>query len=245
MDKVDRSMLAPAALNRRVIPNGIDLDTFRPGSKNKARGELGFPQDARIVMSAANGIRTNAFKNPSMLLDAVERLGRRAGTKTKGKVLLLAVGDRNPRRADARNNYPGAEVRYVPFQPTAASMVRYYQAADVYLQASRADNFPTTVLEALACGLPVIATAVGGIPEQVRDGLTGYLVQDGDAEAMAERAGNLLGDRDQRRVMGEAARADAVDRFGLRRMVDDYLGWYEHILNTEVAVPPAVVTSGR
>jgi glycosyltransferase involved in cell wall biosynthesis len=135
-------------------------------------------------------------------------------------------------------------VRFVPFQESPAALAQYYQAADVCLHAARADTFPTTVLESLACGTPVVASAVGGIPEQVRSltslhGLgraadageaTGALVAPGDAEGMGRVVADLLTRADLRaRLAGNAVR-DARQRFGLDRQRDAYLEWYDELL---------------
>ena len=145
-------------------------------------------------------------------------------------LLLLALGEA------ARSQWIGrVELRFVPFQENPQVVAQYYQAADIYLHASRADTFPTSVLEALACGTPVVATAVGGIPEQIADGETGYLVPAGDSLAMAARVKQLLENGDLRQRMGARAAETAVDRFGLQRMVEDYLAFYEQIV---VDCPP-------
>src|SRR3546814_3518586 len=75
---------------------------------------------------------------------------------------LLALGDSGP-----DEKVGNTELRFVPYQSEEAVVASFYHAADIYLHAAHADNFPTTLLEAAACGLPVVATAVGGIPEQV------------------------------------------------------------------------------
>jgi len=105
-----------------------------------------------------------------------------------------------------------------------------HQAADLYLHPARADTFPTTVLEALACGTPIVASAVGGIPEQVIEGRTGFLVPVGDARALAERVLDLLADDGLRVRMGRLAAEDAARRFGRERMAGEYLAFYEEIL---------------
>jgi len=106
----------------------------------------------------------------------------------------------------------------------------YYQAADIYVHPARAETFPTTVLEALACGTPVVASRVGGIPEQVVEGKTGFLVSVGDAREMAGRILGLLADGDLRQEIGRLAAEDAARRFGLERMVKGYLDAYQEIL---------------
>ena len=86
------------------------------------------------------------------------------------------------------------------------------------------------MLEALACGTPVVATEVGGIPEQVKDDVTGLLVPPEDAEAMAEAIIILLTDEALRTRLGYDAGQDARKRFGLSRQVDAYLEWYRTIV---------------
>ena len=96
--------------------------------------------------------------------------------------------------------------------------------------AVHADTFPNTVLEALACGTPVAATAVGGILEQVEDGVTGFLVPPGNTGAMAQAVVTLLDHEVLRQRLAENAAADACQRFGLNRAVDDYIDFYRGIL---------------
>ena len=101
-------------------------------------------------------------------------------------------------------------------------MAECYQAADVYLHAARAELWGLVITEALACGTPVVATAVGGIPEQIIEGETGFLVPGGDAPALADRLAQLARSPELVRTMGEAASRDAARRFSLERMVSDY-----------------------
>lgn len=225
MERVGASMLGPAAVERRVIPNGIDLAAFTPGDRAAARASLGLPQDAPILVFAASGIVDNQWKDWRTLRAALGLVAARRAARHVAAPVLVALGeDRPPERIE------GGEVRFLPFQADPARVAATYRAADVYVHATRADTFPTTVLEALACGVPVVASAVGGIPEQVRDGgpePTGALVPGGDAEALARALEALLDDPARRRRMGEAAAADARARFDARRMARDYLDWFE------------------
>jgi glycosyltransferase involved in cell wall biosynthesis len=129
------------------------------------------------------------------------------------------------------------ELRFVPYQKDPATVARYYQAADVYVHAAHADTFPNTVLEAMACGTPVVATAVGGIPEQVDEARTGFLVPAGDAQALATRLMDLLSDDVRRKNMGIEAAEDACRRFDLRLQVDAYLEWYQALVQHEEPAP--------
>jgi glycosyltransferase involved in cell wall biosynthesis len=106
-------------------------------------------------------------------------------------------------------------------------------AMDVYVASSVTDTTNLTVVEAMALGKPAVVTRVGGLPEVVADGVTGYVVPPRDAEALAARITQLLEDPDARRRMGEAARARFLERFTVERMVDEHLALYGSLLASE------------
>jgi glycosyltransferase involved in cell wall biosynthesis len=223
MQKAQQSMLSSAMVESRVIPNGVNLAVFHPEDKNTVRGELGILQDQKVVLFAAHGVRGNVWKDYSTMRAAIEEVGRRLQGED---VLFVALGEEgDPERVGH------ARIRFIPFTEDSSTVARYYQAADVYLHAARADTFPNTILEALACGVPVVATAVGGIPEQVDDGKTGFLVPAGDVEAMASGITHLLSHDDLRRRFGREAAHTARTQFDIQRQVAAYLGWFEKIIN--------------
>ncbi len=241
MEKVQQSILAPAIDQARVIPYGINLSVFRAAPKDKARATLGLPQDADIVLFTANGIRRNIFKDYQTMREAIARVTARA---TERPLIFLAVGESAPAERIGQG-----EVRFVPYQNDPAEVARYYQAADLYLHGAKVDTFPNTVLEALACGTPVIGSAVGGIPEQVKgldlagavsqgarlntypmDQATGLLVAPGDPEAMAIGIRRLLADPSLGARLGQNAAKDARERFDLHLEVETYLDWYKELL---------------
>ena len=226
--KVEASMLAPAVVEARVLPNGVDLSVFHPADQLTARAALGIPPHAEMVLAAGVGIRNNRWKDFATLREAVARTAALLGRP----VLLVALGD------DAPSERLGdAEIRFIPFQPRPETVACYYQATDVYVHATRADTFPNGVLEALACGVPVVASAIGGIPEQLDDGRTGFLVPSGDASALSMRVAQVLEQPGLRREMSSQATAAARSRFDLERQVDVYLGWYREL--AEQVRPPA------
>ncbi|MEM8543259.1 MAG: glycosyltransferase [Cyanobacteria bacterium P01_H01_bin.119] len=228
MDKVHQSMVAPAIADWRVIPNGIDTSTFKPADNQvQVRRALGLPEDAKILLFAATSIRQNPWKDFQMLRSA---LGQIAVQLPKEKILFLALGEQAP---DEQIGI--ARLQFVPFQNGDKAVAAYYQAADVYLHGAKADTFPNTVLEALACGTPVVATAVGGIPEQICAGETGFLVAPGDAAAMAQSTVALLTRPALSRQLSAQARQAAVAQFSLEQMVCQYTGWYQDILQLKAA----------
>ena len=217
-DKVRQSIVMPGAKRLKVIPNGVDTSVFKPGDGASAREQLGWPQEAFIVMFAAQSARHSIWKDYSTMREAV----RLAGEKVVGRpIRFFAIGDTAP--ADEAG---AAKIEFLPYRD---SMAECYQACDVYLHAAKADTFPSTVIEALACAAPVVATAVGGIPEQIVEGETGFLVPPGDALAFAERLSRLSRSPELARTMGAAASRDARGRFTLERMVSNYLELYQEV----------------
>lgn len=227
MDKVDQSMLSEGVVERRVIPNGVDLDQFRPSDQANARRTLGLPEDARVVLFSANGVTTNPWKDWKTIRAAVAIASERLASS---RVILFGLGEARDAESAGR-----AEIRFSPFLADRDAVAAYYAAADVYVHAARADTFPNTVIEALACGVPVAATAIGGIPEQINDyrdadNGTGVLAGAGDAGALADGLVRLLEDAELRRRLGENARADARQRFDYVRQAKEYLAWYSDVL---------------
>jgi glycosyltransferase involved in cell wall biosynthesis len=239
MNKVRQSMLNQACVDMRVIPNGVNQEIFYPGDKTTSRNTLGLETSAFIFLFSANGIRRNRWKDFELMKKALEVVSMQ---KHHGKVIFLALGD----KADPIL-MGDAEVRFIPYTLHAWEVANYYRAADVYLHAARADTFPNAVLEALSCGIPVIATAVGGIPEQVKGWggagfltttynthdvaeATGILVEAGNAHLFARAMEMLMHDENIRLQLGTNAARDAKQRFSLEKMVQNYLDWYKEIL---------------
>lgn len=140
------------------------------------------------------------------------------------KTMLVALGEGGP-----PERFGDVEVTFVPYEDDETRVARYYQVADIHVHAARADTFPNTVLDALTCGTPVVAMAIGGIPEQVVDGRTGFLTPAGDARSMAKRVGEPLASDGMRDRFSLAAAEDARKRFDLNRRVGYCLDWYGEV----------------
>jgi len=211
LDKVQQSMLQASL--PRVIHNGIDLNTFKPGDRLAARAALQLPPHVPIVLVVGHSV----FKDMHMADQALSRVQR-------GQFLLIKLGA-------VHNKGWGGESRQItlPYVQTATQMAEYYRAADLYLHVAAADSFPTTVLEAMACGTPVVATAVGGIPEQIKSGETGLLIPPQAPDALAHAVQTLLDDAEQRARLGQAAATYAQQHFGQARQVKALLTYYEEI----------------
>ncbi len=219
MEKVKQSIVK--AEEYRVIPYGVDLTVFAPGDRLAARTRLGLATDAAVVLFVSNLVKRNMWKDYTTMETAIQAL---AAKQEKRRVIFVCLGEeRKPERIGP------AEVRFIGYETNSAAVANFYRAADVYLHAARADTFPNVILEALACGTPVVATSVGGIPEQIEEGVTGFLTPPGDARAMAARVEQLLSDNALRQRFAAAAVESARRRFDVNRQVNSYLEWYQEL----------------
>jgi glycosyltransferase involved in cell wall biosynthesis len=230
MDKVEQSMLAPGVIEKRVIPYGIDLTRYHPAEdRGRVRAELDIPPDALALLFVARGLEKNQSKDYSTLRAAIEQLAAR---QLGRRIVFLARGHTAP-----TERLGNVEIRYIPWEEKTVDVARFYQAADIYVHTARVDTFPLAVLEALACGTPVVATAVGGIPEQLKslgpirpESATGILVPLGDVTAIRTALERLLTDDPLCQRLGRNAAQDARARFSLELQVQTYLAWYEEAL---------------
>ncbi len=214
------------AVEKRVIPNGVASDLFAPGDRLAARRALGLGTERALILVVANRLRTNPWKG----YDWVREVAGRLGADESLAVDIVCVGDEGP--AEPAGN---ARVVFAGQIEDARRMADYYRAADVYLHPSRADTFPLAVLEAMSSGLPVVATSVGGIPEQVEQGESGFLVRPGDVEAMAARVSEMVRDPSRARTMGARGRAIVERNFRFEMQVSAYLDWFAELREKRVA----------
>ena len=184
-----------------VVPCGVDAELFTPGDADDARRALGLPTEPLILYVG----RLAPIKGLETLLDAVALLvGRGAAAR-----LVVVGGDADERRdgheAGLRARIAalgiGDRVSFVGPQPQER-LRTHYVAADVTVLPSHYESFGMVALEAMACGSPVVASRVGGLTTTVRDGVTGFLVPEGDVPALAGRLETLLGDPDLRWRLG-------------------------------------------
>ena len=219
LELAQRSILAPAICDSQVIPHGVDLSVFHPASSSQARQRLRIPEDAFVVMFAAQSVRSNPFKDYATIRRAAEIV---AATKP---IWLLAVGE-----PGADEQLGCAVVRHVSFVESPGEIALHYQSADVYLHAAHNETFGIVIAEALACGLPVVATAVDGIAEVFCDGEQGFHVAHADADAMASAVLRLMHDPALRASLGASAAQHARRHYDVDVMVDRYLNWYREVL---------------
>ena len=198
--KLEESGVDPQKI--RVIYNGVD-ERFFPQSQKAVRTQLDLPLSRFIILFI--GLLA-PVKGLDILLQAVPLL-------QEEKPLFLLVGD-GPLRAELQRQVEAenmqGQVLFIGARPTA-EIPLWLNAADILVLPSYSEGRPNVVLEAQACGVPVVATRVGGTPELIRDGESGLLVDSGDAAALARAIRRLIGDKDLHRRLGEGGRAQIED----------------------------------
>jgi len=200
------------------IFNPLDLSEWRPGSQLDARRKLGITEGARIAVW--HGRIDIHPKGLDILLEA----WKQACSIREGRDLLLMVigsGRDAEKFGEDISNMGVTQIRWIrDYILSRAAMREYLNAADVYVFPSRHEGFPVAPLEAMACGLPVVAAAASGISDVFGDGeeYGGIVVPIEDAESLAKNLGRLLDDHEAARVLGARARARAEKAFSLKNV---------------------------
>jgi len=204
----------PAKLH--TIPNGIRLERYAPDAEARvaARVELGLG-DAWVVGTVG---RLDASKNQAMLVRAMAPI-----LSSRVRLVIIGEGDARPEVEAAVRAL--AEPRWVVLTGRRMDVPKLVHAFDVFALSSKSEGLPLVVPEAMAAGLPIVTTGVGGLPSVVDDQTTGLVVPV-DEHAFAAALATLEADRERARAMGAKARLVALARFSSNRMVDDYLVLY-------------------
>jgi len=204
----------------RVIPNFIDVDAARRSDRSALRASLAAP-DEKIVIHVSN------FR-PVKRVAAVVEIFKRIHAKVNSRLLMVGDGpDLAEASQCARDAQLGDSVRFLGDQE---QVVQLLSVSDLFLMPSAQESFGLAALEAMACEVPVVASAVGGVPELVDDGVTGILCPPDDLMAMADAAIGLLTDDKRHSRMAQAARKRAVERFADTRIIPMYEAYYDEIL---------------
>jgi L-malate glycosyltransferase len=203
----------------RVIPNPVNTQRFQKNDEDCTREHFA-PRGERILLHASNFRPLKRSGDAVRILEIVRRTI---------PARLVMVGD-GPERTGAQELARSLGIENdVLFLGEVDLIERVMSCADLFLLPSDEESFGLAALEALACEVPVVASRVGGLPELVEEGKSGFLLPAGDVEAMAEKAIGLLKDPAQYKMMSEAARVRA-EAFDTRIIVPQYEALYEELL---------------
>lgn len=203
-----------------VIYNFIDHDRFKPEEKPELRQRLA-PNGEKLFMHVSN------FRGVKRTPDLVDIW---TIAKRHGEVKLILVGD-GPERPKLEQKCREMGVcDKIVFLGNHSAIEELLPVADVFLLPSRSESFGLAALEAMSCGVPVVSSNAGGLPEVVTHGVTGYLYDVADIGAMAEAAAEIAFDDEKRAQMSKAARAVALEKFDIDVIVDQYEALYERLI---------------
>ena len=211
----------------RVIHNGVDINKFQPAAdKRRAKEELGFNPDDLAIVSVG---RLYARKGLFTLIESMPAVTKRFPT---AKFIISGKGQSDEmhkliayaEKLGVRNN-----ILFTGYYPDK-KLPKLYQAADVFAFSTFYEHHPFAVLEALATGLPVVTTTVGGIPETIENGKNGFLVEPFNPKAFSEKILYLLEHPAVAAEMGAQARKTLVEQYDWRIVVKDAVKVYDEVL---------------
>ncbi|WNZ43999.1 glycosyltransferase family 4 protein [Leptolyngbya boryana CZ1] len=203
------------------IPNGIDTEAYLSLDREHCRSVLGIEHDRKVLLFVAQSLK-DMRKGGDLLLKALQNMP--AALKSETLLLTLGEGGENIAQQVGMETLNLGYVNHDRLKSIA------YSAADLFVFPTRADNLPLVLQESLACGTPIVSFKVGGVPDMVRPGITGYLAQPEDAEDLKNGIVQLLDDPELRSQMRKNARAIALSEYTLDHQAQRYLELYQSIL---------------
>jgi len=201
-----------------VIPNGVDTEIFKPKNKIKIREKLGIEPDQRVILIVATNLKEER-KGAKYFFEALQFIKFKKcitvviGSKVNNKMIKIPI-----------------KLKQLGYMSEQSAISDVYNAADVFCISSLEDNFPSTVLESMACGIPVVGFKVGGIPEQVTNSC-GILVEPKDSRALAEALEKVITDEKTHREFFSNCRKRALDNYSINKFQDRYIKLYKSLLN--------------
>jgi glycosyltransferase involved in cell wall biosynthesis len=200
-----------------VIPYGVDTERFQPRERRFARQVFGIPPEAMVVLFVADWAGEKR-KGLELLIEAIK------GIEDLPGLSVFTIGREMAQQEIRKGSFT---IEYIRDELT---MSLAYGAADLFVVPSVQDNLPNTALEALACGIPTVAFAVGGLVDIIRENETGILVPQGDVRALRGAITKILKDQDRRAFMAETCRRTALAEYTLDVQARHYLALYENFL---------------
>lgn len=218
----DIARRAPLLKGHKVesIPNPIDMNFFRPGNKREARQQLGLPQDKKLILFVAFNA-TDRRKGIDYLKEAVSILRNKYGHVTD-ELAVVPVG----RDAEALRGQFACDVLPQPYVTDEETMRNLYNAADVLAMPTLMDNLPNTIVEGMACGLPCVGFNVGGLPQMIDHGVSGYLARFKDADDFAQGLTQILFSQNNQTFV-QATRRKAKRHYSEQAVATQYIKIYE------------------
>lgn len=217
--QVRQSMLSCFPVHH--IPYGIDLETYQPLDSQQCRSLLGIAKGKRVLMFVAENL-ADARKGGNLLIQSLAQLP----VSLKAETVLLTLGNGGEAMSEA------VEMDSVNLGYVGSDRLKTiaYSAADLFLFPTRADNLPLVLQESMACGTPMVSFKIGGVPDLVRLGVTGYLAQPEDPGDFARGIVQLWEDDSLRDRLSQNCRAIATQEYSLEKQTQRYIDLYHQRL---------------
>lgn len=206
-----------------VLPNPIDTSHYKPIDKHVAREAWNLPQDKNLLLFSAFRATADKRKGNQFLVPALEQLAQAGyGKDTE----LLVIGAHAPQE----DIDLGMKIHYMGYLNDEISQILLYSAADVTVAPSMQENLSNTVMESLACGTPVVAFNIGGMPDLIDHQQSGYLAQPFDAYDLAQGIVWVLEDKERHISLAKHARQQVEQKYSMEKVAMQYRSLYEELL---------------
>lgn len=202
----------------KVIPNAIDIEIFKSREKDFIRKKYGISTKKKVILFIAADLQDER-KGAKYFLKSLKRI--------KSDIMIIALGKKLNFESSIEIN--NIEIKQLGYIKDRNKISEIYNIADIFCISSLDDNFPTTVLEALACGVPVVGFRVGGIPEQVTEDC-GIMVKSKDSEALGRTLEKLLNDDELRKKFSKNCRKRVLQNYTIEKFTDNYIKVYNNAL---------------
>jgi glycosyltransferase involved in cell wall biosynthesis len=223
-DMAKKSILKNRFTEFRTISNGVDEKLFKVNPKLHNKEKINISKNNFVALFIGSGASKNKAKGLSNLISVIKDLSRR---QINIKITFLVLGDNFKTKRFGND----ITLKSGGWMHDKNEIVKYYNASDLYIHLANAENFPTTILEAMHCGLPVIGSNIGGIPEQIVHGKTGFLFENHQTSEIANKIIQLIRNPKLRKDIGSNGKERAVKEFTQNKMAKNYLDWFEEILS--------------
>jgi glycosyltransferase involved in cell wall biosynthesis len=218
-EKARESMLGKFSVHH--IPNGLDTNIYKPMESDLCRKVLGIPKEKKVLLFAAQHLN-DSRKGGDFLFSSLKMLPK----KLKSEILLLTFGMNGKNIAHTL----GMETINLGYIAGDILKAIVFSAADLFLFPTRSDNLPLVLQESMACGIPMVSVKIGGVPDLVRPGITGYLADSKDKNDFLRGIVLLLEDKSNMEKMSRNCREIAVREFSLDLMAQRYISLYQKLI---------------
>jgi glycosyltransferase involved in cell wall biosynthesis len=222
-EQAEASMLGRLPIH--CIPYGINTTSYQPLNSLLSRQELGIPENTKVLLFGAESLK-DPRKGGDLLLKALQRLPE----SLKAETLLLTFGAGGEAIASTVR-IPILNLGYISSDQQKALA---YSAADLFIFPTRNDNLPLVLQESMACGTPMVSMRIGGVPDLVRHGITGYLAAPEDVEDFCNGITQLLEDKEKCQQMKQNCRQIAVEEYSIELQAKRYIDLYGQISDKQM-----------